>query len=68
MLMTVRSWYPERELILVGDGGYASAAMLKDLPQGVIFVGRLRADSAVYDPKPARAKANKRGPKPKKAA
>jgi len=66
MLMTVRSWYPERELILVGDGGYASAAMLKDLPEGVTFVGRLRADSAVYDPKPARAKANKRGPKPKK--
>lgn len=39
--MTVRSWYPERELILVGDGGYASETMLKDLPEGVTFVGRL---------------------------
>jgi hypothetical protein len=66
MLVTVQSWFPDRELVLVGDGGYAAAGLLQDLPAGVTFVGRLRGDAAVYDPRPARSKANKRGPKPSK--
>ena len=66
MLVTVQGWFPDRELILVGDGGYAAAGLLEDLPAGVIFVGRLRGDAAVYDPQPARPKAKQRGPKPKK--
>jgi hypothetical protein len=66
MLVTVQSWFADRALILVGDGGYAAAGLLKDLPAGVTFVGRLRADAAVYDPKPARASARRRGPKAKK--
>jgi len=66
MLLTVQGWFPERELILVGDGGYAAAGLLEHLPAGVTFVGRLRGDAAVYDPQPARSKASKRGPKPTK--
>jgi hypothetical protein len=66
MLLTVQGWFPDRELILVGDGGYAAAGLLEDLPAGVTFVGRLRGDAAVYDPQPARCKASKRGPKPTK--
>lgn len=66
MLITVQSWFSDRELILVGDGGYANETLLKHLPKGVTFVGRLRADSALYDPKPARVKPGKRGPKAKK--
>lgn len=68
MLITVQSWFPDRELILVGDGGYAAAGLLKDLPSGVTFVGRLRGDAAVYDAKLPRASAKKRGPKPTKGA
>jgi hypothetical protein len=66
MLLTVQGWFPGRELILVGDGGYAAAGLLEDLPPGVTFVGRQRGDAAVYDPQPARSKASKRGPKPTK--
>jgi hypothetical protein len=66
MLVTVQSWFPERDLILVGDGGYAAAGLLAALPAGVTFVGRLRGDAAVYDPQPARTKVKKRGPKPTK--
>lgn len=66
MLQTVQGWFPDRELILVGDGGYAAAGLLEELPTGVTFVGRLRGDAAIYDPQPARTKAKKRGPKPKK--
>jgi len=68
MLATVQSWFPDRELILVGDGGYAAAGLLAELPAGVTFVGRLRGDAAVYDPQPARTRASKRGPKPTKGA
>jgi hypothetical protein len=66
MLIAAQSWFPDRELILVGDGGYAAKAMLKDLPTGVTFVGRMRADAAVYDPTPPRVTASKRGRKPTK--
>jgi hypothetical protein len=68
MLVTVQSWFPDRALILVGDGGYAAAGLLEDLPAGVTFVGRLRGDAAVYDPQPPRASAKRRGPKPTKGA
>jgi hypothetical protein len=66
MLLAVQSWFPDRALILVGDGGYAAAGLLADLPAGVTFVGRLRGDAAVYDAKPARRTASTRGPKPTK--
>jgi DDE superfamily endonuclease len=65
MLLEVQSWFPDRELILVGDGGYSAAGLLKDLPKGVVYVGRLRGDAAVYDPQPPRA-TKKRGRKPTK--
>jgi len=66
MLVTVQSWFPDRELMLVGDGGYAAAGLLKELPKGVAFVGRARGDAAVYDPQPPRRPTNQRGPKPTK--
>lgn len=66
MLRTVQGWFPDRQLVLVGDGGYAAAGLLKDLPAAVTFVGRLRGDAAVYDPQPPRRPAGQRGPKPTK--
>lgn len=65
MLVEVQAWFPGRALLLVGDGGYAGSALLKDLPAAVTYVGRTRADAALYDPKPKRT-AGQRGPKPKK--
>ena len=66
MLVAMQSWFPDRELILVGDGGYAAEGLLKKVPAGVTFVGRMRGDAAVYDPQPRRVSAQRRGPKPKK--
>lgn len=65
----VRHWQPGRELILVGDGGFAA------LPLGQTCYGlgqtklvtRLRLDAALYDPPPP-PQPGKRGPKPKKGA
>jgi hypothetical protein len=66
MLTQVREWFPQRRLILVGDGAYAAKGLLETLEPEVVFVGRLRGDAAVYDPRPPRAVKGRRGPKPKK--
>jgi DDE superfamily endonuclease len=66
MLEMILQWYPDRRFILVGDGAYAAKELLMDLPKQVTFVGRLRGDAAVYDPKVPQAKTKKRGPKAKK--
>jgi hypothetical protein len=77
MLAEVLAWFPTRNFTLVGDGAYACKELLADLPERVEFVGRLRADAAVYDPKPPQAKKGQRGrkaakgprlPTPKEAA
>jgi hypothetical protein len=68
MLAEVLAWFPNRDFTLVGDGAYACKELLADLPKQVHFVGRMRGDAAVYDPKPAKAKKGKRGPKAKKGA
>jgi DDE superfamily endonuclease len=66
MLAAVLAWFPGRRFTLVGDGGYAATGLLAGLDERVTFVGRLRGDAALYDPRVPAAKAGKRGPKAKK--
>jgi hypothetical protein len=69
MLLDVRSWFPDRQLVLVGDGAYASEKMFSqwsDLAEHVKYVGVMRSDAALYDPVPPKQLKSKRGPKPKK--
>jgi hypothetical protein len=66
MLTEVLAWFPGRSFSLVGDGAYACKELLLDLPGRVTFVGRLRGDACVYDPRVPKAKKGKRGPKAKK--
>jgi hypothetical protein len=66
MLDEVIGWFPGRELTLVADGAYACKEMLGDFPQPVRFVGRMRGDACVHDPKVPRQKKSKRGRKPRK--
>jgi hypothetical protein len=66
MLAEVLAWFPGRDFTLVGDGAYACKELLADLDERVTFVGRLRSDAAVYDPRVPQLKKGKRGPKPKK--
>lgn len=68
LLAEVQTWFPQRQLILVGDGAYACQATLAALPAGVTFVGRLRGDAALFDPHAPRVVRGRRGPKPKKGA
>ena len=66
MLAEVLVWWPTRRFSLVADGAYATAALLAGLDERVTFVGRMRGDAAVYDPRVPPAKKSKRGPKAKK--
>jgi hypothetical protein len=66
LLGEVLTWWPQRRLILVGDGAYATKGLLADLDERVTFVGRLRGDAALYDPRVPVAKKGQRGPRAKK--
>ena len=62
MLAEVLDWFPGRTFSLVADGAYACKEMLADLDERVVFVGRMRGDAAVYDPRVRAVKPGKRGP------
>jgi hypothetical protein len=66
LLAEVLAWFPTRRFTLVGDGAYASKALLADLDERVTFVGRLRGDAAVYDPRLPKTKKGQRGRKAQK--
>jgi hypothetical protein len=66
LLAEVLGWFPDRRFTLVGDGAYASKRLLEGLEERVTFVGRLRGDAALYDPRVPPARKGKRGPKAKK--
>jgi hypothetical protein len=66
MLAEVLAWFPGRRFTLVGDGAYASRVLLAGLDERVTFVGRLRGDAALYDPRVPVAKPSKRGRKAQK--
>ena len=57
LLLQVRRWQPERELVAVADGGYASLELLdrcRGLRKPITFITRLRLDAALYEPAPPR--------------
>jgi hypothetical protein len=66
MLQAVLVWFPGRRFTLVADGAYAAKGLLEALDERVTFVGRLRGDAALYDPRVPPARPGKRGPKAKK--
>lgn len=67
LVRLVRRWQPGREVVLIGDGGFAATPLghtCRTLPRTTL-VTRLRLDAALYDP-PTPPLPGKRGPKPKK--
>jgi hypothetical protein len=66
LLAEALAWFPGRRFTLVADGAYASKALLADLDERVTFVGRLRGDAAVHDPRVPKAKPGRRGRKAQK--
>jgi len=57
MIMLLRRWLPQRQLVLVGDNGYAVLDLLhccQSLREPVTLIARLRLDAALYAPAPPR--------------
>jgi hypothetical protein len=57
MLLLLRCWWPERQIVAVADSAYASLKLLdrcRSLSRPVTFVTRLRLDAALYEPAPPR--------------
>jgi hypothetical protein len=67
-LRLMRRWFPNRTLILAGDGAYAAVELIqscRSLPNPVTLVARFRWNAALYDPPPVPIP-GKRGRKPLK--
>ncbi|MFZ0544259.1 MAG: transposase [Candidatus Promineifilaceae bacterium] len=68
MVGTVRRWLPEREIVLVVDGGMAAVKLglrCAGYEQSTTMVSRLRMDAMLHLPPGPQSK-SKPGPKPKK--
>jgi hypothetical protein len=53
MLLLVRCWWPERQIVAVADSTYASLKLLdrcRGLSKPITFITRLRLDAALYEP------------------
>jgi hypothetical protein len=53
LLLQLRRWQPEREIVAVADGTYAALELLdrcRRLSNPITFITRLRLDAALYEP------------------
>ena len=65
MLQDVLSWFPDRQILLVADGGFSASNLLDDLDRRVRYVGRMRSDAALHEPQVSKRRKGQRGPTPK---
>ena len=57
LLLQLRRWQPEREIVAVADGTYAALELLdrcRRPSNPITFITRLRLDAALYEPAPPR--------------
>jgi hypothetical protein len=66
MLDQILVWFADRDVILICDAAYSCKPLLENLPTRVDYVGRIRSDAAIYDPKVPEQPASKKGRKPTK--
>jgi hypothetical protein len=66
MLGEILRRFPDRQVVLIGDGAYAAHGLLGSLDSRVQYVGRMRGDAEVYDPQVPPQPPGKRGRKPQK--
>lgn len=54
MLLQVKRWLPEREMVVVADSSFAALELLSAVRQQMTVITRLRLDAALYAPAPER--------------
>lgn len=68
LVVKIRRWQPDRQIILVGDGAFAAMPLLQRCQRkhiGVTLVARMRFDAVLHQP-PGLQPKGKRGSNPKK--
>jgi hypothetical protein len=68
MIMQLRRWLPERQLVVVADSTYSAIELLAacaSLVHPVTMITRLRLDAALYDPAPPRVPGRRGAPRKK---
>jgi hypothetical protein len=65
MLQDVLACFPDRKLVLVGDGGFSAKKLLRDLDERVCYVGLMRSDAALHEPEVPVRRKGQRGPQRK---
>src|SRR5215210_5177418 len=65
MLLLVKRWLPEREVIVVADSSFAALELLDAVRQQVCVITRLRLDAALYEPAPERRRGQMGRPRKK---
>ena len=53
-MVRIWRWFPEKQLIFVGDSSYAAMDLLNAVREKVTVVTRLRLDAALYEVAPER--------------
>ena len=61
MIRLVSTWLPGRAIVLVVDGAYAGEDLLKELPDEVTLISRMRRDAALYELPPVPARSGRYG-------
>lgn len=54
MILQVKRWMPEREVVIVADSSFAALELLAAVRREVTMITRLRMDAALSDPAPVR--------------
>lgn len=54
IILQVRRWLPNRELVVVADNSFAALELLDQVRKHVYMITRLRLDAALYTPAPPR--------------
>jgi hypothetical protein len=64
MVMQLRRWLPERQLVVVADSSFAAILwlfQLSQLPGKICLIVRFRMDAALYEPAPKQRRPSQRG-------
>jgi DDE superfamily endonuclease len=68
MVMQLRRWLPDRQLVIVADSSFAAILwlfQLSQLPGQICLIVRFRLDAALYEPAPARGPHQRGAPRKK---
>ncbi|HEX8922544.1 MAG TPA: transposase [Pyrinomonadaceae bacterium] len=65
MLLLVKRWLPERQVVVVADSSFAALELLEAVRGEVALITRLRLDAALYEPAPERKRGQMGRPRKK---